>query len=423
MGIHIEINDDLLHSSVDPHDLADIKGMKILHCPFEVGGNMHRICFFLRKLGLNAVSVNYYDTWLKYNCDLNLKLNVLPPDQGKMIMETFARSAIEEFDIFHFHFNHSLLVDFSDLEILKDKGKVILFSFWGIDMRSPEWYYYHQARFLGYHPPKPYFLNVPLYQIHRKINQFADVMIGPFCIPRGLYVAGMPDYAEWSPETREVYKKKSGFMKDPNKTYILHSPTNLWKKGSHMILRLLDECRAEGLPIEVLYVTGKLQEEAKAIYANADYVIDMVGHGSFGLIGLEMMGWEIPVLVYQTELADRIRNYPPVIKITRENFKQQIEKCVEMKKNGEIHELGSRCRHWAVTHTEVRTQAIPQYVHFYAECVRGNPVPQLINRSWFIQEQMMRDGKKSDFYLFMKENKVFDEIGINTPDYDKSLYN
>ncbi len=416
------IDDSLLWSHTDGEDLRVLDGLKILHCPFEIAGNMGCTARFLRALGLDATSVNYYSSWLKYRCDVDLKLNELAEGEARKVLGRFAEEAIETYDIFHFHFNRSLYSDFRDLEILKKKGKKILFSFWGIDMRSPEWYFYNQARFLGHHPPKPYFLNAELYRIHKIIHQYADVMIGPVCIPRGVFVSGIADFKEWSLDRKRHYQNKSGFRKNPEKTYILHAPTVSWKKGSGMIVRLLEACKSEGMPIEILYVSGVEPEKAKEIYANADFAIDQVGNGTFSTFGLEMMGWNIPVLTYQNALWDRIRDYPPVIKITKQNFKDQIRRCVELKDSSEMSEFRGRARSWAISHTEYRTKGIPEYVRMYAALARGEEVPQLVNKRWFEQEIRMQNGEKSGFYRYMLDNRVFDEIGIEVSDFDEKLY-
>ena len=417
-----KIDDNLLFDTVDKENLKILNGYRILHCPFEIVGNMARITRMLRTLGLQATSVSYYTNWLNYQCDINLKINELPQEEACSGIDRFARNAIEEYDIFHFHFNRSLYPDFRDLEILRQKGKKVLFSFWGMDMRSAEWYFYNQAKFLGYDPPKPFFLDADLYAIHKLINRYADVMIGPVCIPRGLYISGMADFSEWSLEKKRYYQKKSGFRKNPDRTYIIHAPTVSWKKGSSIIVPLLEGCKQDGMPIEILTVSGLEPEKAKEIYANADFAVDQVGNGTFSTFGLEMMGWEIPVLTYQNALWDRIRGYPPVIKITKENFKRQIQHCLELQHGPEKAELGRKARLWAISNTEYRIKGIPEYVRIYSSLVRGEKVPQYINRSWYRQEYLMQRRMKSQFYQFMRGNGVFDEIGIEVTDFDKNLY-
>jgi hypothetical protein len=247
-------------------------------------------------------------------------------------------------------------------------------------------------------------------------------MIGPVCIPRGLYISGMVDFAEWCMEKKKYYQKKSGFRKDPSKVYIVHAPTVSWKKGSTLIVRLLEACKDDALPIEVLYVSQVEPEKAKETYANADFAIDQVGNGTFSTFGLEMMGWGIPVLTYQNDLWDRIREYPPVIKITKQNFKKKIRECIDLKNSSGMSEFSERARVWAIHHTEYRIKGIPEYVRIYAALARGGSVPQHVNTSWYQQEYLMQNEVKSKFYQYMYENHVFDEIEIEVSGFDKKLY-
>lgn len=413
------------HATTDVHISPEVgnslKRMKILHAPFEIAANMGIITRSLRKAGLRADSANYYDSWLKYNCDYNLHINRLPPGRQEAAIDAFAGRAKAEYDIFHFHFLQSLYPDLRDLAELKDRGKKICFSFWGSDHRAPEWIYYQQARFLGHKPPKPYFFNMQLYLAHKKINQFADVLFGQTIIPRGIHICGYSETDLWTLEEKQRILNKKLMEKDPGKTYFLHAPSSNWKKGSSIIMNLLAECKSDGLPIEVIYVSGKTPDEARNLYAYADYAIDQVGVGRYGFFGVEMMCWEIPVLVHQIPLFDKIIGNPPVIKILKANFKEKIKECVDWKKNGKRNQLGRESREWAIRNADI-SRMLPVYLKVYNDLAEGRSVPQLVNTSWFREEEKLQKGEKSQFYRYMLENKVFDQIGITTPTYDKRLY-
>ena len=398
-----------------------LAGKKILHTPFEIAGNMDRITKYLNRQDVAATSVNYYDSWLKYKCDLNLNINSLPENKRIYAIDQFARDAIERYDIFHFHFAHSLYPDFRDLERLKEKGKKIIFHFWGSDQRGPEWIFYNQAKFLGYDPPKPYTFTLDLYNKHKTINRYADVLIGAYAIPRGIFIAGIAELSAWSLEEKARILDKKAIDKDPQKTYFVHAPSCYWKKGTTIILELFNQCKQEGMPIELLYVNQLPTDQAREIYAFADFALEQVGPGTFGLFGIEMMCWEIPVLVYHTPLLDRIRDNPPVIKITKETFKNQIAKCVEMKRTHECEKIGKRSRRWAHQHLDI-SSGIHNYLAIYRALLEGGQVKQYVNKVWYQQEHMLQSGFKSDFYRYMIEEGVFEELNINIGDYDQRLY-
>jgi len=242
----------------------------------EIAGNMARITKELRKNGVDATSCSYWDNWLEYECDINMHFT-----QGIMYakgtpewdqMEEFKNKALEEFDIFHFHFGKTLMPDYSDLQEIKEAGKKILFSFWGSDQRTPEWIMYQQAKFLGFDPPKPYFLDKNLLYMHKLVNMFADVIIGFECIPRGLFIYGLIDENEWTLEQKQkmIEQNPNNIEKDPDKVYFIHGPSNKWTKGTSLIYDEWNKCVEEGYPIHLMEVNGIPPKEARKVYAFGD---------------------------------------------------------------------------------------------------------------------------------------------------------
>jgi hypothetical protein len=401
--------------------LAKLREKKILHAPMEIAGNMAKICSFLRKNRIKATSANYYDTWLKYNCDINLHVNHLSPDKQKIVIDNFARKAIEECDIFHFHFGQTLYPDYRDLPELVKRNKKIIINFWGSDARAPEWILYQQAKFLGYDPPKPFFNTINQYTLLKHLNKYADVMLAASGVPRGMRLRGQIDATLWPLEEKEKILKSTDFKKDPNKTYFVHAPTDNWKKGSRLILPVLERMQKKGLPIQVLYVHKLTLDEAKKIYALADYAVDQVGVGAVGLFGMEMMCWKIPVLTYQIPLFSKIKNHPPVIDITADNFEEKVIECIENKANGNLQEQGESVREWVLNNEDINV-TFGDYLEMYKCLANDEPVKQYVNKAWYIQEEKILNGTKSEFFQYIIKSGASKELNIQVDGYDKRLY-
>ena len=412
---------EIANGGVNDRYPEGLNGKRILHAPFEIAGNMAKICKFLRRKNVQANSANYYDTWLEYKCDVQLKLNRYPKSKQADIIDRFAQHAIQEYDIFHFHFGRSLYPDYRDLDILKKKKKKIIFNFWGSDARSPEWILYHQARYMGYEPPKPFFNTFNQYVLLKHLNVYADVMLGTTAIPRGMRLRGQIDASLWTLEEKEKLLREKIVDKDPKKTYFLHAPTDNWKKGSRLILPVLEELKGKGWPIELIYVNKLPLAEARKFYACADYAIDQIGVGSTGLFGMEMMCWEIPVLVYQIPLFAKIKNFPPVIPITRATIKDCIAECITNREIGETAKQGRLSRNWVLENEDIN-RTFHEYMDIYSELASNNPIKQFPNPSWYNQEQKLLSGEKSDFYLYMQKSGALKELGMQVEDYDKRLY-
>jgi hypothetical protein len=399
----------------------NLKKSKILHAPFEIAGNMGKVCGFLRQAGIEAVSANYFDTWLKYECDHNFNLNSHSKEEQARIINNFTRQALEEFDIFHFHFGLSLQRDFSDLPEIVKRNKKIVFTFWGSDVRAPEWIMYQQAKYLGYDPPKPFFNTMQQYQLLRHINKFADVMLGTSIIPRGMHLRNDMDTSQWTLEEKQEILSQNIIKKDPAITYFVHAPTDNWKKGSGLIVPVFEKLKKQGWPIELIYVNKLPLPEAKKLYAYADYAVDQVGVGAIGFLGMEMMCWEIPVLVHHIPLFEKIKNNPPVIPITKATLEDQIAACIERKQNGELKQEGARAREWVLKNEDISV-TFPEYLKMYDKLANNEQVPQYVNRSWFIQEEKILRGEKSRFYQYMQQSGAFKEIGLTVQNYDNRLY-
>lgn len=410
-----------LHSKEDPLD-----GHGVLHGRMEIAGNINRITTHLRRRGVRSRGLNYYDNWLEMNVDYQLHLNRKLYSKGtrrKQALDFVVQKLMAEYDIFHFHFGGSFYDDYRDLEELKSKGKKLVFSYWGSDVRSNEFIMYTQARYMGFKPPKPYYNSLAQYGMLKRINEYADVLLASTCIPRGLFFPGVVDPADWTLQDKEEILKKQIIKKDPNKTYFVHAPTRKWVKGSHFIMKALEELKKEGLPIEVLYIHKMLPEKAREMYAYADVAIDQISVGTFGLFAMEMFCWKIPVMVYETSLFARIKENAPIVNITHATIKDQIRSMVEMKQKGELEELGTRCREYATTVTNIET-SMPLYINMYRTLLEGKEVEQIQNPSWYAQAEKLERFEKNEFYRYMHEEGIFRALGIDEKsiEYDKRIY-
>ena len=388
---------------------------RVLHAPFEIAGNMNRICTHLRAAGVDATSCSYQDNWLGYDCDINLHLpnHIDKGTEEHDRLKKFTKEAIEEYDIFHFHFAQSLRPDFSDLEEIKKRGKKILFSFWGSDQRGIEWIKYQQFRFMGLNPPKPRFLNWERLYKHKIINRYADVIFGFEAIPRGLFLYGMIDPDEWTLEQKAkvIATNEAGIEKDPAYTYFMHSPSNKWTKGTKFFLECWKEVEKAGIKAKLMEIERMHPEEAKKRYAHADYALEQIGVGTFGLFGLEMMCWEIPILVYMIPLFDKMYGNPPVIEITKDNFVEQVKYCVESNNP----ERGEIVRQWVLDNATIQ-KAIPTYIDIYERLMAGEQIPQLVNNGWFAEEARIIEAAQTE------QLREMGKIPEDTPDTRSLFY-
>jgi glycosyltransferase involved in cell wall biosynthesis len=79
---------------------------------------------------------------------------------------------------------------------------------------------------------------------------------------------------------------------------ILHAPNHPQFKGTKYLLTAVEGLKAEGIPIELVLVQGKSNEEALALYRSADVIFDQCMIGFHGYFALEAMALGKPVMCY-----------------------------------------------------------------------------------------------------------------------------
>jgi len=405
--------------------------MKVLHCPTEIAGNMARICRHLKDHYYDSVSMNRLDTGaLGYKCDININ------PQGYNHDYWFKWAVEQDFDIIHYHFPiaGTLLPGFADMAKFREMGKKIVVSYWGSDQRNHEWGIYNRAKFLGYDPPKPFFLNPSLATAQNAVMQYADAVFANMCVPMFLPYLGLIDTDDWLLEEKDRYLRNPVIQREPDKVYFVHSASSEWKKGTHLITEGFKRVQAAGIPAELILVTDTPPEEAKKVYACADYGVEGITVGGHGLFGLELMAWKIPVFCYKTRLGDAIRFDPPTIHIDAGSFADIIREYTEIKLNKS--KLYSDMSQESSEYVEAECDIYPwvqDIMDIYDSLLVGAKIKMFNNFPRWIKEvtniheclKKEKNPKRSEFYRYLHQNDLIDALNLGAVIdklWDKRLY-
>ncbi|GAK00998.1 hypothetical protein [Geomicrobium sp. JCM 19055] len=107
--------------------------MKVLHMPS--GSDISMLAKQMRALGVDATSASFSSKDLYgYRADRNLNVDQFPPEEKKAKIEQIFQEAMNEFDVFHFHFGKTFNSK-SDIAILKSKGKKMVAHHRGSEVR------------------------------------------------------------------------------------------------------------------------------------------------------------------------------------------------------------------------------------------------------------------------------------------------
>ena len=284
--------------------------MRVLHLP--VGRQMIEMCTALRQIGIDATSCHFRERSVPLQPDLCLHLERLSGKERRRRREEFLAEAIEQYDVFHFHFGETFLQDRSDLAILKRHGKKLVVQHRGSDVRKLS---------VARDADNPYVRvkggrKREERQIHHKLKELsryidhaivADYELRPYILPYYKQIHILRQFITLH-KFQPVYPSPH-----QNNPLIVHAPTNPYLKGTEHVLRAIDRLKKKGLPFDFRLVEKMTHDQAIDCYRKADIIVDQVLQGSFGVFGLEGMALGKPVVCYIRD--DLKTKYPPELPI------------------------------------------------------------------------------------------------------------
>jgi glycosyltransferase involved in cell wall biosynthesis len=203
------------------------------------------------------------------------------------------------FDIFCLYFDGGLLAETpfwrAELPLLRLAGKRIVVWPYGGDARLPSlvrarggWNAYTDV------PPGEEDRDETDLRKHLDaFGRWANVILGCADILEELpRVDGVLPY----PFDEEVWKPVA--PPDGGVVRVVHAPNHPHYKGTRYLEAAVSALRHEGLPVELVLVQGKPNEEARRDYERADIVADQFLLGAYALFAIEGMALGKPVLCY-----------------------------------------------------------------------------------------------------------------------------
>lgn len=350
---HLKIS---LQSRVDiesmlERDDAPSRPKRVLHGSYEVANQMRTTTLALRKLGWEAKTLCLYPNYLKFDSDYVLDLESME-DQNYATEQShrLAEKLIPEFDLFHFHFGTSLTRDWADLPVIKSQNKGMVAHFWGSEVRR-----YSLARKINpYVKVKVVDESAVMRRLDTLSNYIKHCIVGDHEL--AMYVDGifenvhvvrsMIDVDDYVPLPEEDRPER-----DLDSFVIVHAPTSPELKGSHYIEAAIEEL-SDSYKIDYRRIEKMAHEEARRQYALADLVVDELHIGTYGLLTVECMAMERPVITW---VCDQMREkYPaelPIIAANPDTVKEKIKWALDNR--DALPELGKKGREYVRKHHDM----------------------------------------------------------------------
>lgn len=334
----------------------------VVHGTMEIANQMSTLCWGLRKVGRQAISVNYYPSYLGYRNDVEYDILAAGPEAGIRASREVARVTIPSTTHFHFHFGQTLALDFSDLDVIRDRQMPIVMHHWGSDVRrasiarqfSPdvapkeasEASICRRLEFLASRIPAAIVADAELAMYVR------DYYEKTYLLPQAIVLEDYP---------RAVPPFVNGERDRPVR--IAHAPTSRGYKGSSYVLAAF-EALQEQCDIEVLLVEGVGHAQAKEIYRSADIIVDQLLSGQYGLLAIEGMAMGKPVVSF---INDMMRDfYPdslPIVVADRHSIEGVLLRLIQDR--DALGELGAAGREYVKLYHDV-SRMIPRLEEIYS---------------------------------------------------------
>jgi hypothetical protein len=316
--------------------------MRILHAPADVGGHAYQLSRAERSLGLESDVAIFGASALGYGADRVVSVDGLSTPRRFVRRAGFLREAARRYDVFHFNFGQPILAlraggrVFNELAWLKRRGKTILVTFQGCDVRPQERcrgcrrgdcaretpYRRPNAAAMLRHADRAFYLNPDL----------QDLLPGARFLP----------YANVDLEAvRPVPFRES------EEIVVAHAPTHRDIKGTSYLVEAVEALRSEGLRIRLDLLEGLTREEVLARTAAVDVVVDQLLAGWYGGFAVEGMAMAKPVMSYmdeRTPFGDRL----PIVRTSTATIVEDLRRVAA--DAGERREAGAAGRRFVEEH-------------------------------------------------------------------------
>lgn len=344
------------------------KKPRILHCPVVALYQPYLYVKGLREIGYEA-DYMIHDignaAWLSIDSDIDLELN---GTKGLHVEKTreieFFNYAIN-YDIFHFHSGfgllnsiYSLWESLEELKFLKERGKKIIMSWWGCDLRTEDVdivYKYSTCNECLEYNKKSCKSPEKIERI-KKAFKYADIHLSSGDLVASYkdvkWIDNTIDCNEWRPFKYNEIPEEFRLPKT-DKIRVYHSFGNSDirgdVKGSYEIKKAVEKLISEGHKIEFVFFDRVSNKNLKYFQAQADIVVDQLKSGWHGSTAVECLSVGKPVIVYiRPEVKDILppdREYP-LIHATIDNIYSALKDLLDHKEK--IKEIGKKSRKYAL---------------------------------------------------------------------------
>lgn len=320
------------------------KEIRVLHGRIDIENQMSVAVKALKERGIYARELNYYPYYSSSSADYIMDIsNLYNPIEIMNKTANAASKLIPEYDIFHYYLGTSMMLDYSDLPLIKNLGRKIVMTFFRSDLEKTfnDEGIKKRLEFLSKYITSAIVHEQDLKELLE--NYIPDVRVIPKMI-----------------DTSEV---KVGRVKYKNtKPLIVHMPSQTEKKGTKHILSAIEDLSL------VFNFDFELLDEADLVLSEllidrADLIIDNIISPSYGISSIRYMALGKPVINHISNfLKDSYSKDLPIINANPDDIEEKLKYVLE---NRDIlRDLGSRGRSYIEKYHDSR-KLIDEVLNLY----------------------------------------------------------
>lgn len=297
---------------------------RILYGTMEIANHMAHYTRFFRNKGFDVFSLDYYPSYLKYDCDFSFDLNVLSGEKAWIHSIQNAADLIADYDVFHFLFNRTLTNDGRDLMPMRILNKAVFMHNLGSEIRIPSIarkhhpYWCHAEDYLSH-------LNEDV--IKSNLTFFSSMIDNCIVNDNEMLSYVKPYYKQTHMIGLPIDLDKYPFVgiSNCNPIKIVHAPTNQSVKGSKFFESAIAVLK-ERHEINYRRIERTNHEDAMKLYADADIILDELIIGAYGSLTIECLAMGKCVVTFinpgfETPHGEEI----PVWSVNPENVVERLE--------------------------------------------------------------------------------------------------
>ncbi|GAK11811.1 glycosyltransferase family 4 protein [Geomicrobium sp. JCM 19039] len=316
--------------------------MRVLHIPY--GYPMIALCDALKRKGVEAVSCHFQDHPFHFEPDVCLQLQNTHRDTHRSRIADYLREAIQQFDVFHFHFGESFFPDRSDLDMIQAAGKKMVVHHHGSDVRKASL----AQRNNPYVKIKPEWTEEKIENNTKKLAEYIDHAFVQDYELKG-YIQNTYQHVHVVPHTLDTDLLTPSYPTAKERPLIVHAPTSRVLKGTAVVMETMEKLKQSGFDFDFQLLEGSTHADTKKRLAQADIVIDQLLIGAPGYLSTEAMALGKPVICFiRSDVRDHYPDDFPIVNANPDTLAKELEMLLLAPDSWK--ELGIAGRDYAIRH-------------------------------------------------------------------------